>query len=341
MCNTTNFKTLNAVVRSRDNESIEEISDPEKLKDEVFLGYFATNDDGIERPVSAPRRIIGRPVDERKTTDLQPDRGAVVIAQDNSGVRPAFSLMDQNITLGSLVGIPPRRRRRARSIVEVGEAVQNPNDEADTVSLKSGKESAIAEVRGFRISLSTDSQGRYLSLIPPGSDGLSTPNMFSMTNDSDRKKAPPQSQAAEGDWYKAGPEFQQGQTRFRMYGNPFDAGVVLPHYTGPRPPYAVRHNTTNLNTNPDPREIVSDLIPLCTVAQATVYPRGSAESEYDSTTTFPSKKSVGFSQPQKSHNPTGSAEIWERLRSGQTVTSDKNSPAKNRRFVGSHMLVSI
>ena len=44
---------------------------------------------------------------------------------------------------------------------------------------KSGKEDAISGVRGFRILLSTDSQGRDLLLIPPGSDGSSTPIKFS------------------------------------------------------------------------------------------------------------------------------------------------------------------
>ena len=44
---------------------------------------------------------------------------------------------------------------------------------------KSGKEVGLAEVRGLGISLFTDSQGRDLLLILPGSDGFSTPSTFS------------------------------------------------------------------------------------------------------------------------------------------------------------------
>ena len=41
---------------------------------------------------------------------------------------------------------------------------------------KTGKGVVLAEVRRHRISLSDDSQGRGLSLIPPGSNGHSMPN---------------------------------------------------------------------------------------------------------------------------------------------------------------------
>ena len=37
-------KTVNVMEKSQDNESIEGISGPEELEDEVFLGYFATED---------------------------------------------------------------------------------------------------------------------------------------------------------------------------------------------------------------------------------------------------------------------------------------------------------
>ena len=89
---------------------------------------------------------------------------------------------------------------------------------------KSGKETIIAEVRGFRILLSTDSQGRDLPLIPLGSDGFSIQNLSGIR---DQMHTLPQSQHAEDDWYKVGPEFQHGQARFCTYDISFYAGVVL------------------------------------------------------------------------------------------------------------------
>ena len=56
---TTNFKTLNANDWSRESESIEGIAGREELEDEVFLGYFATDGDGNERPMVAYLRQDG------------------------------------------------------------------------------------------------------------------------------------------------------------------------------------------------------------------------------------------------------------------------------------------
>ena len=75
---------------------------------------------------------------------------------------------------------------------------------------------------------------------------------------------------AEDAWNRAGPEFQQNQTRFRTYDNTFDAGVVLPSFVGPGPFCAHKHPTTNLNP-PDIGVVNNnDIIPLRTVAHATV-----------------------------------------------------------------------
>ena len=55
-----------------------------------------------------------------------------------------------------------------------------------------------------------------------------------------------------------------------MVINTFDAGVVLPDYTGPGPFGALMHTTTNINKPPDIRVDDNDIIPLRTVAHATV-----------------------------------------------------------------------
>ena len=85
---------------------------------------------------------------------------------------------DSNTTLRSFVGLKPYRRRGAQTRDETGNVAQDVEIDAS----KSGKEVALAFVRGSRIPLSTDSQGRDLLLIPPGSDGSS------MLNDSARWK---------------------------------------------------------------------------------------------------------------------------------------------------------
>ena len=78
----------------------------------------------------------------------------------------------------------------------------------------------------------------------------------------------PQHHSTDEAWHRAGPEFQQGETRFRTYGNQFDAGVVLPDYMGPGPTVALTHTTTNSNKPPDIRVDDNDKIPLRSVAPA-------------------------------------------------------------------------
>ena len=89
---------------------------------------------------------------------------------------------------------------------------QSSRSETNEGMSKSGKNAAITEVRGFRISLSTDSQGGDLPLIPPGSDGSSTQKEVSvqkLSSTQDKMYTLPQGQPAEEDWNKVGPEFQQ------------------------------------------------------------------------------------------------------------------------------------
>ena len=89
----------------------------------------------------------------------------------------------------------------------------------------------------------------------------------------------PQQLNAEDAWNQALPEFQQSQTRFRTYGNTFDAGVVLPNFIGPGPFCAHKHPTTNLNKPPDIGvNNNDDIIPLRTVAHVTVDLSDSTES---------------------------------------------------------------
>ena len=147
----------------------------------------------------------------------------------------------------------------------------------------------------------------------------------------------PQHQSTKEAWYHAGPEFQQGQTRFRTYGNDFDAGVVLPEYIGPRPLNASMHITTNTEP-PDIRVDDNDAIPLRSVDFATAGfyqfqfrrtraglrlekelgpgvvapPRkarplsGSTEIECDSTDSFPGTGVDKVSEPPETHKFTGS-----------------------------------
>ena len=164
---------------------------------------------------------------------------------------------------------------------------QSPSSATGSAEPKTGKEVVLAEVRRHRISLSTDSQGRDLLLIPPGYDGHSMSNWFGTPNTintlpQQKSNVPntlPQYQNAEEPWYQAGPEFQQGQTRFRSYGNTFDAGVVLPSFTDQRPFCAIKHSKTNLNKPPDICVDDTDIIQLRTVAHATAHLSGSTGSE--------------------------------------------------------------
>ena len=295
---------LNVFEQSQDNESIETLSGHENSEDEEFLGYYAVDLNGKKRPIPAPRRLVRTP------------------AANGNGADASSA------------------------------ATQSSISATESVEPKTVKEVVLAEVRGIRISLSTDSQGRDLLLIPPGSDRYSTPNRFgtpSEMNTLPQQKSKvlntlPQYQNAEGAWHQAGPEFRQGQTRFRIYGNTFDAGVVRLDYIGPRPFSALVHTTTNINKPTDISLIDNeDIIPLRTVAHATAYSSGktgstesegrsgfelnkvyspaneailgnpeshlfsgSTEIECDSTMIFPSKESVGFSQPRRSHFPTKS-----------------------------------
>ena len=96
------------------------------------------------------------------------------------------------------------------------DAAQSSGSGTDDGVSKSGNGAAIAEFRGFLISLSTDSQGRDLPLIPTESDGFSMQNL---SNTQSEMFTLPQSQSGEDRWNQAGPEFQQGQTRVRTYDN--------------------------------------------------------------------------------------------------------------------------
>ena len=157
---------------------------------------------------------------------------------------------------------------------------------------KTGKEIVHAEVRRHRISLSNDSQGRDLSLIPPGFDG------HSMLKSLPQQITLPQIQSTEEAWHRAGPEFRQGQTRFRTYGNTFDAGVVLPDYTGPRPSVAFMHTTTNLNKPSDISVDDKNNIPLRTVAYATTYRFGDTRFRRNPTRSFRTKRVEVFPPPE-------------------------------------------
>ena len=205
--------------------SNEGISGPKELEDEVFLGYFETEGDGNERPKPAPRRIARMYAGEGRDRLIPaPKRVARLLTENREAM--------------------PTRR--------VAGAGQKLESEIGRSEVKSGKKAAIAEVRGFHIPLSTDSQGRDLLFIPPGSDGFSMKSKFNIHEkpgvpiklvDARRSRAregadasrapntPPQYQAAEKIWYCAGPDFQRGRSRFCTYNNEFDAGVVLSSFT--------------------------------------------------------------------------------------------------------------
>ena len=219
---------LNVFEQSQDSESIEVLSSREFSEDEEFLCYYVVDPDGKKRPIPAPRRLARMPVVTENRVNA-----ANVVAQSTDS------------------------------------AVGNADP-------KTGKEVVFAEVRRLRSSLSDDSQGRDLSLIPPGFDGFSMLTKVSMPNtlphrvtlpqhESSVLNTLPQYQSTEEAWHQAGPEFQQGQTRFRMYGNPFEAGIVLPDCIGPRPFVALTHNTTNFKP-PDLCVDDNKIIPLRSVA---------------------------------------------------------------------------
>ena len=159
----------------------------------------------------------------------------------------------------------PASNEEGAGATELGVAVSSEKG-IESEKVKSGKEVALALVRGSRIPLSTDSQGRNLLIIPPRSDGFSPLNKSSMLNEFsvqitvDKVNMLPQQLRIEEVWDQAGPEFQQIHTCLRTYGNTFDAGVVLPRFTGPRPFCAHMHTTTNINKPPDIGVINIDII---------------------------------------------------------------------------------
>ena len=130
----------------------------------------------------------------------------------------------------------PRRVVRMPAVNENGAdsismVPQNPSPAIGNAEPKTGKEVVFAEVSRHRISLSDDSQGRDLSLVPPGSDGLGMLTKVSMLNTlphqvtlpqqgSHTLNTLPQYQSTEEAWNQAGPEFREDKTRFRTYGNP-------------------------------------------------------------------------------------------------------------------------
>ena len=224
---------LNVFESSSGSESIEILSGHEDSGSEEFLGYYKVGPDGKRRPIPAPRRLARMPA----VNGTEAEASSAVTQSLSPAVQP--------------------------------------------VEPKTGKEVVFAEVRRHRISLSDDSQGRFVSLIPPEYDGQS---MQSMPNTLPQQPTLPQQvmipqlgshmfntlpqyQSAEEAWYRIGPKFQRGQTRFRTYGNGFDVGVVLPDYVGPRPLSAPTHNTTKTKP-PDIRVDDSNAIPLRTVAFA-------------------------------------------------------------------------
>ena len=150
---------------------------------------------------------------------------------------------------------------------------QDSSSTPQSVEPKTGKEVVFAEVRRHRISLSDDSQGRDLTLIPPGYDGHSMLNTLPHQTTVPQPRGNmlntlPQYQSTEEAWYRTGPEFQRDQKRFRTYGNEFHAGVVLPNCTGPRPLSAPMHNTTKTKPT-DIRVDDNNILPPRPVAFAT------------------------------------------------------------------------
>ena len=81
----------------------------------------------------------------------------------------------------------PRRLVRTPAVSGNGAAVSNAETRSSRSAIgnaeqKTGKEVILAEVRGQRIPLSTDSHGRDLLLIPPGSDGFNPQEMVNTIN---------------------------------------------------------------------------------------------------------------------------------------------------------------
>ena len=156
--------------------------------------------------------------------------------------------------LGSLVGISHRRRLTLTCpIAEIENTVRDSGSRIENEISKSGKKDAIADVRCFRIPLSTNSHGRDLLLIPPGSDGFGMPNVNSTPNlNNTANTISIQSKISTHKTFR---------TRLRIfYQRMIDHGSV----------HAFKHTTTTINKPPDPGEINDDIILLRTVAHATI-----------------------------------------------------------------------
>lgn len=193
-------------------ESIERVSDVEEMKDDVFMGYFTVDSDGKKRPVPAPRRLV-RTHAANPATAPSEDRGrTIVTVQRNQGEPSVVKTLDPNIAVAHRCeALPPKGDEVERAMEEVAR-------DSRSETSKSGKEVELAEVRGIRISLSTDSQGRGLPLIPPVSDGFSSLDRFSSLNELstlnefstqmvDKVNTLPQQSNIEEAWNQAGPEF--------------------------------------------------------------------------------------------------------------------------------------
>ena len=145
-------------------------------------GYFSVN--GNKRP-RGPRGTQRRP------------RGKRPLRSRGTWKRSVPGYFSEN---GNKRLIPTPRRLIGRPTANqemIGtteaEVSQSLSSEVVKEVSKSGKETIIAEVRGFRILLSTDSQGRDLPLIPLGSDGFCIQNLSGIR---DQMHTLPQSQHA-------------------------------------------------------------------------------------------------------------------------------------------------
>ena len=246
----------------------------------------------------------------------------------------------------------PMPNSEEQNVVTESAVTQDQGSDVLDAELKSGKEVVIAEVRRHRISLSNDSQGRDLSLIPPGFDGHSTHKLmlrevntlpqqtvFNTLPQQVMFNTLPQCLSTEEAWYQAGPGSQHGQSRFRTHDNPFNAGVVLPEYIGPGPTVALKHTTTKYKP-PDPSVEAYDRIHDSLVALATTgfpkfkFRRTRAGLKYER------KLGPGLvAPPRRAHllgNSTGGKEI-----EGPESTGDPGSTESGRDKIFSPAPVEI
>ena len=209
-----------AANRTQGSESIERVSDIEDTEDDVFMGYFTVDSDGKKRPIPAPRRLIPMPLANQVDAALVGESTAVIVQAKDPRISdwglyddrepPVVKALGPNMTLRSLKGVKPYRRRGTQAKSAMEDVARDSRSETS----KSGKEVELVEVRGIRSSLSTDSQGRDLPLIPPGYDGFSSQNRLNALNEFseqikvDKVNKLPQQSRAEEAWNQAGPEFQ-------------------------------------------------------------------------------------------------------------------------------------